>query len=213
MEQAELIAHVKRLRDKVRSDQSVRGIHTEVAEFIRIYLGAKSSFYYAVMKIDPDNNSDYVATSLRANLDGLFSFLEAGLSGSISPHRQGQLDVVSDFLGMSNDLLENPKVHPAAPAVLIGATLEEFLRSWIEAEELSIGDKKPGLEVYSQMLREADLITKQDGKDITSWAGVRNHAAHGEWDEVADKKRISLMLEGVNLFMRRYSPEGGIANG
>ena len=60
------------------------------------------------------------------------------------------------------------------------------------------------LENYSQTLREADFITKQDAKDLTSWGGIRNHAAHGEWDEVSDKKRVSLMLEGVNLFMRKY---------
>jgi hypothetical protein len=88
---------------------------------------------------------------------------------------------------------------------LIGATLEEFLRTWVEAEGLPLGNRKLGLETYSQVLRDAGLITKQDGKDITSWAGVRNHAAHGEWDEVSDKTRVALMLEGVNLFMRKYS--------
>ena len=107
---------------------------------------------------------------------------------------------------MANQLLETARVHPAAPAVLIGATLGEFLRTWVEAEGLSIGSRKPGLETYSQLLRDADLISKQDGKDITSWAGVRNHAAHGEWEDVGDKKRVALMLEGVNLFMRKYSP-------
>jgi len=75
---------------------------------------------------------------------------------------------------------------------------------WIEAESLSLGNRKPTLESYSQVLRDAGLITKQDAKDITAWGGVRNHAAHGEWDEVSDKKRVSLMLEGVNLFMRKY---------
>ena len=40
---------------------------------------------------------------------------------------------------------------------------------------------------------------------ITSWGGVRNHAAHGEWDEVSNRDRIKLMLEGVNLFMRQHS--------
>jgi hypothetical protein len=33
---------------------------------------------------------------------------------------------------------------------------------------------------------------------------VRNHAAHGEWEEAGDAARIRLMLEGVNLFMRRH---------
>ncbi len=82
--------------------------------------------------------------------------------------------------------------------------MEEFLRNWIEEKDLSIGNKKPSLDSYAKTLREEELITKQDVKDITSWAGLRNHAAHGEWDEVKDKSRIALMLEGVNLFMRKY---------
>lgn len=105
----------------------------------------------------------------------------------------------------ANALLEAKQVHPAAPAVLIGATLEEFLRTWCEAEGISLGAKKPGLDSYAKSLREAELISKQDVKDITSWSGVRNHAAHGEWEELGDKQRIKLMLEGVNLFMRRYA--------
>lgn len=99
--------------------------------------------------------------------------------------------------------LENTKFHPAAAAVLIGASLEEFLRTWVEEKELSLGDAKPGINTYSAVLRKANLISKQDSKDVTSWAGIRNHAAHGEWDEVGDRGRVRLMLDGVNLFMRQ----------
>jgi hypothetical protein len=123
----------------------------------------------------------------------------------VSPERRAQLDVVSDFLDQAHELLETEKVHPAAPAVLIGATLEEFLRTWVEAEDLSLGDRKPGLETYKQVLYSAELITKQEVKEITSWGGIRNDAAHGKWDEVSEKKRVVLMLEGVNLFMQTYS--------
>jgi hypothetical protein len=100
--------------------------------------------------------------------------------------------------------MDSKGIHPATPAVLIGAALEEFLRTWVEAEGLSLGNTNPGLDAYGKILRESEKITKQDYKDITAWAGLRNHAAHGEWDEVSDKARISLMLEGVNLFMRKY---------
>ena len=68
-----------------------------------------------------------------------------------------------------------------------------------------MGDAKPGLEAYTQLLYAERLIKKQDIKDITSWGGIRNHAAHGEWEEVGDRRRVALMLEGVNLFMRKYS--------
>lgn len=42
-------------------------------------------------------------------------------------------------------------------------------------------------------------------KDITSWIGTRNDAAHGNWNYVEDRNRIKLMLEDVNLFLRKYS--------
>lgn len=41
-------------------------------------------------------------------------------------------------------------------------------------------------------------------EEVRNWAGIRNSAAHGDWDEVNDKTRIRLMLEGVNAFMRKY---------
>ncbi|NJC97401.1 MAG: hypothetical protein C3F07_10120 [Anaerolineales bacterium] len=122
----------------------------------------------------------------------------------ITMERRAQIDVVSDFLSQAERLLSTKNVHPAAPTVIIGASLEEFLRNWIEEVGLSLGNKKLSLDAYATILREAELIAKQDIKDITSWSGLRNHAAHGEWGEVQDKQRINLMLEGVNLFMRKY---------
>ena len=102
---------------------------------------------------------------------------------------------------------EEERQHPAGAAMLIGASLEEFLRTWVEASGLSIGAAKPSIDAYCKTLRTADLISKQDVKDITAWAGVRNHAAHGEWAEVSDRARVRLMLEGVNLFMRQKQAE------
>ena len=78
----------------------------------------------------------------------------------------------------------------------------------MEGESLSIGKSTPGIDAYSKVLRTADLISKQDAKDIVSWAGVRNHGAHGEWEKVNDRDRIKLMLEGVNLFMRQRQGGG-----
>jgi len=206
METSEIIEHTKRIIAKVNADFTVLGVYSEALELLRVYAGPKSQFTeslssYAINKYPVD----HLARVTLAILQSYVAHLESGLHKNISPERQAQLDVVSDFLEMANILLNNKNVHPAAPAVLIGATLEEFLRTWIEVSSLDLGGKKPGMETYSQVLREADFITKQDGKDITAWAGIRNHAAHGEWDEVADKNRVSLMMEGVNLFMRKYS--------
>ncbi len=185
------------------------GAHAQACEFLRVYAGPKSSFLESMHRIEGygRDNASAAATSI---LQSFIDYVEAGLGAEITPERRAQLDVVSDLLEQAHGLLETKGVHPAAPAVLIGATLEEFLRTWVGSAGLSTGNRKPGLEVYAAVLREADLITKQDTKDITSWGGLRNHAAHGEWDEVSDKQRVALMFEGVNLFMRKYSSQGPV---
>ncbi|MCP4140148.1 MAG: hypothetical protein GY755_07645 [Chloroflexi bacterium] len=204
MTNEELIAHTKQLIDRIDGTRNEVSVYAEAREFFRVYAGPKSSFLKTLEQYDPMAiyESRYMVKDL---LQTFMEYVEAGLLSDISPERRAQLDVVSDFLGMANNLLETRGVHPAAPAMLIGATLEEFLRTWIESEGINLRNRKLGMETYSSVLRDAELITKQDGKDTTAWAGIRNHAAHGEWDEVSDKKRISLMLEGINLFMRKYT--------
>jgi hypothetical protein len=181
----------------------MKGVKAQAAEFLRVYAGPHSNFYESISKITCERESD--ASSMSEIVEAFAEYMEAGLHQGLSPERKAQIDVVSDVLLQASTLLEDPKVHPGAPAMLIGAALEEFLRTWSEAQELSLGNRKPGIEAYTSVLKESELITKQDHKDITSWAGLRNHAAHGEWAEVTDKARITLMLEGVNLFMRKYS--------
>jgi hypothetical protein len=182
-----------------------QGYVTEAAEFLRVYAGEKSSFFTNLEScLDGGHNGEYLGKLAIECLAGFVRYLLAGLHEGISPTRQAQIDTVSDYLDQARILLEQKNVHPAAPAVLIGASLEEFLRTWLENTNISLGSKRPSLEAYSQLLKENGLITKQDTKDISSWGGLRNHAAHGEWEDVADRKRVSIMLESVGLFMRRY---------
>ncbi|HMS84505.1 MAG TPA: hypothetical protein PKD12_12705 [Nitrospira sp.] len=206
MDTTQLIVHIDRLIREARPTQEIIGIYAEVCEFLRVYAGPKSEFLANLKALNPRSvNENYLAENVSAVLSAFRAHVDAGLQSQVSPERRAQLDVVSDFLEQAHQLLESKEIHPAAPAVIIGAALEEFLRTWVESEGLSIGPRKPGLDSYATLLRDSDLITKQDHKDITAWGGLRNHAAHGEWVEVSDKNRIALMLEGVNLFMRRYS--------
>lgn len=211
MDASELVQHARRIMSALRKsdrDES-RGSLAQACEFLRVYSGPKSSFLEGMRKLD-DYSPDYALVAAASIMQSFIDYVEAGLAAEITPERRAQLDVVSDLLEQAHALLEAKGVHPGAPAVLIGATLEEFLRTWVESAGLSIANRKPGLETYAAVLREADMITKQDAKDITSWGGLRNHAAHGEWDQVSDKQRVALMLEGVNLFMRKYSNRGTV---
>ena len=208
MNSDELIKHATRMIKTGWSQGSGPGRLAEAVEFLRIYAGEKSRFYQQLSSIEPTMEEQYLIQYITSNLEGFVRFVQNDLHSGVTVERKAQIDVVSDILEQAHNLLETRGVHPAAPTVIIGAALEEFLRNWIEEQGIDLGNKKPTLDSYSKLLRENDLITKQDSKDITSWAGLRNHAAHGEWNEVNDKKRISLMLEGVNFFMRKYSTTG-----
>ncbi|GAB3723369.1 hypothetical protein [Flavobacterium koreense] len=204
MTEEELIKVAKEILT-VKNDY--RGLLFESLEFLRIYAGEKSAFYKQISQISLVATDSFITNVVNSTMNAYIRFLEKGLADGVSIERKAQIDVVSDFLEQANKLINSKDVHPAAPTVLIGASLEEFLRNWIEEKGLSIGQSKPSIDSYSKTLREAELITKQDFKDITSWAGLRNHAAHGQWSEIEDKRRINLMLEGVNLFMRKYGME------
>lgn len=206
MDTASLLTHIDRLKLVVqRAGQSwpaLRGAQAQVTEFLGSYAGQNSSFLKLAQ--GQTGEAHHISEGLVAVLDNFRSYVESGLRDEISPTRRAQLDVVSDFLEQAHTLLQSKSVHPAAPIVLVGATLEEFLRTWVEASNLSLGQRKPSLDSYAQVLHAEGLITKQDMKDLTAWGGLRNHAAHGQWAEVSDKQRAALMLEGINLFMRKY---------
>ena len=202
MNSEEIIQEAERMQERIRGGHVAAAARAQVCEFLRHYAAPKSAFLREAQAVRASNSTATVER-LHSLVGSFVEYLQAGLATGVSPERRAQLDVVSDLLGQANSLLEDAKYHPAAAAVLIGASLEEFLRTWVEGEDLSIGNAKPGIDAYAKALRTADLITKQDAKDITSWAGTRNHAAHGDWDEVSDRNRIRLMLEGVNLFIRK----------
>lgn len=190
---------------RIRRSQGSYPALAQAKEFIKIYAGPKSEFYKSLLGLENTSYGSPMKIGQSASIvEAFLDNLRSGLLQEISPERQAKLDVVSDFLEQAQGLLDDSSVHPAAPVTLIGASLEEFLRNWVEAEGLDTGTKKPSMDNYAKRLREAELITKQDMKDITSWGGMRNSAAHGQFEDVSDPGRVKLMLEGINLFMRKY---------
>ncbi len=207
METDEAIRHCNKLLEEVKSlgvneRAKLMGLRARIDDLLTKVGGADNTFLRQI-KGSGYGVISYAKDVIVSVLSSFIAHLEDGLVGGISPKYQAELDMVSELLEQANNLLANSNVHPAAPAVLIGATLEEFLRTWVEEAGLSLGGKKATLDSYTKLLRENELITKQDAKDITAWTGIRNDAAHGNWSEVGDKSRIKLMLEGVNLFIRQ----------
>lgn len=203
MDRVELINQAKKIIADI--DENPFGGLTQAKEFFKIYIGKESNFFEILDKIPIQLPLNTIQSRVKSVLLSFIKYAENDLIRNISLEREIQVETVSDFLEQANNLLNSKKVHPAAPAVLIGASLEEFLRNWLEDDGFNLSSIKNSLDSYSKELRKQNKITKQDLKDIVSWSGTRNDAAHGHWENVEDRNRIKLMLEGVNLFMRKYS--------
>lgn len=208
MNRQDLAAQAERVAamfDAIQRDDSdaYGAAHSHAAEFLRRFAGADSEFLGSLKAIHP-YYADLAARNASAILRSFRLFVEEGLHQALSPEQEAQLEVVSDLLDQARQLLSDNRVHPAAPIVLAGATLEEFLRRWADRESIDSAATR-NLSTLASALRARGLISKQDEKEIISWAGLRNAAAHGDWDTVSDRQRARIMLESVSLFLRQHS--------
>lgn len=175
----------------------------EIKNFIAAVAGKNNAFYEAVGRTRV--TTVLASEQLKAILESFLSSVRNDLVSNASYERRIQTTVVNDYLSQAEDLLSKMEFHPATSATLIGASLEEFLRNWALDQNLISEDIKPSIDGYASVLKKEGLINKQDYKDIISWAGLRNDAAHGHWELVSNRDRITNMLDGVNLFVKKYS--------
>ena len=180
-----------------------QGKAAEIKNLISSYCGKNNPFYEAADKLKMV--ATFSTEQLNSILSAFLRSVENDLISNVSYERKLKIEVVNDYLAQAEELLENEDFHPAVSAFLIGASLEEFLRNWVVEQNLDLANQKPSIDSYATLLKKNDHITKQELKDIGSWAGNRNNAAHGTWNLVDNKEKINLMLAGVNLFIKKYS--------
>lgn len=130
--------------------------------------------------------------------------VEAGIVRPPSELGEGVRSVAAtDLMGQVRVLNEDKSVHVAAPIMLAGAALETAMKAAIEQLELR-APERGGLANYTKVLRAAEVITKQDVKDLEQMGGIRNAAAHGEFEELS-RERAGLMEQQVNMFLARLA--------
>lgn len=111
-----------------------------------------------------------------------------------------QADIFSDFLEMSEHLLKEG--YKDAAAVIIGSVLEDTLRKLATDKGIAIvNDKGKSLtmEPLNVELARVEAYTQLVKKQITSWADLRNNAAHGHFDQY-DATQVKQMLNFVQTF-------------
>ena len=112
-------------------------------------------------------------------------------------------EVFSNFLEMGEHLLDEG--YKDAAAVIIGSVLEDGLRKLSENAGLPLqaeSGKPLAMDALNTQLAKADVYSKLVQKQLTSWAHVRNKAAHGEYDEYT-REQVQMML----LFAQSFSSE------
>ena len=200
MTKDDLIKHAERIRGSAIKNPV--GALSEARQFLLTYGGANNQFYRKLDEVKTTYSYNVIQATVQQVLTSFIGYVQNDLLRSISLEREIQIETVSDYLSQAEDLLNDKQIHPAAPAVIIGASLEEFLRSWLIEIGFEIETIKNSLDSYAKELRKLNLLDKQELKDITAWGGLRNDAAHGHWGKVENRERISLMLAGVNHFIR-----------
>ena len=97
-----------------------------------------------------------------------------------------------------------------AAAVIIGAVLEDSLRKLSERHDLPI-ENSSGRPLTRDPLNVAmareDVYNKLVQKQITTWAHIRNKAAHGEYSEY-NSDQVQMMLLFVQNFAAEYLTYG-----
>jgi hypothetical protein len=145
--------------------------------------------------------SEQVLRRMADILDAWVQFVEDGLAALPPFPVRARLEAATDLMEQVQQLLDDQQAHPAAPVVLAGAALEEFLRSRVTATGTAVAGR-PGISAYASALRGHGDISAQDMKDVTAWAGQRNEAAHGNFD-LLTCERAQIMVDGINLFVRQ----------
>lgn len=128
--------------------------------------------------------------------------IENDLLGSIKGLLQA--DLFADFLEIGEHLLKEG--YKDAAAVTIGAVLEDGLRKL--CDKSGIATTKPNgspmtIEPLNAELVKQNIYSKLVQKQVTSWAHIRNKAAHGEYDEY-NKEQVEMMLLFVQGFADQH---------
>jgi hypothetical protein len=111
-------------------------------------------------------------------------------------------DTFSGLLEMAAYLQESG--YKDAAAVIAGSVLEQHLRELAKKNGINVmhGDKFKKAETLNAELAEVKIYSKLDQKNVTSWLGLRNDAAHGNYKNYT-MEQAKLMQDSVANFLTR----------
>ena len=118
-------------------------------------------------------------------------------------------EVFSDFLEMAAHLVGSN--YKDAAAVIAGSALEAHLKQLCQNREISLERERNGqvrlvnADTLNAELAKSGAYANLDQKNVTAWLGLRNDAAHGNYDAYS-KQQVVLMIDSIREFIIR-NPE------
>ena len=140
---------------------------------------------------------------------GLRDDFAQGILGNLA--RQVEAEIAGDYMGQAEQLLQEGtrgKFDHVPAAVLAGAVMEKTLRLLCEKQNPPISVFKPNGEPKTMNpmiddLKIAGLFVETKAKQLRGWAGIRNDAAHGDFDKFT-RADVELMLKGIENFLAEF---------
>lgn len=141
-----------------------------------------------------------------SDIVGILKAVESDLDSGMLANFRGlaQAEVFADFLEMAEHLLSEG--YKDAAAVILGAVLEDSLRKIADASGVALvgsNGKKLTIDPLNSALSKVDVYGALVQKQVTSWANLRNDAAHGNFDKY-DTTQVKHMLLFVQKFCADY---------
>jgi hypothetical protein len=68
---------------------------------------------------------------------------------------------------------------------------------------INVGGRPKKADTLNAELAKAETYNKLEQKQVTAWLGLRNHAAHGEYDEY-DHAQVAGLVRDLRGFMVRH---------
>lgn len=178
---------------------------TEGYTFIEILYGVEHRLYKEFVDVTRNDNyhpllnSISILKAIRSNIEGGWLLSQRGLIAA---------EIFEDFFEMAEHLLDEG--YKDAAAVMVGALLEQHLKEVCKNHSIDINkehDKKliyKKAELLNNDLYKANVYGSSDQKQVTAWLGLRNDAAHGNYNKY-EHQQVKLMLYGVRNFITRIS--------
>jgi hypothetical protein len=181
-----------------RGGQLITRLYGKESRYFEIYQAATKTPHFTTMH---SNYYEHVS-----NIVGLFKGIKHDLEAGMLLNMKSllQAEMFADFLDMAEHLVGEG--YKDASAVILGAVLEDSLRKIADACGIStIGSKGKPLTIdpLNVAVCKSGVYGPLVQKQVTSWANLRNDAAHGHFDNY-DVAQVKQMLLFVQKFCADY---------